>query len=80
MTKLRIVSWNCCMSFRKKYAAIVKEYNPDILVIPECENPAIERTATEYKNYKEFAVKLSMDTRKERSERSWHLCKAGNHS
>ena len=56
MTKLRIVSWNCCMSFRKKYAAIVNEYDTDILVIPECENPAIERTATEYKNYKEFAV------------------------
>lgn len=55
MTKLRIVSWNCEMNFRKKYAAIVKEYDPDILVIPECENPA-HKPEAEYKKYKEFAV------------------------
>ena len=61
MTKLRIVSWNCDRKFRKKYAAIVKEYDPDILVIPECENPAqnfdtAPKTAAEYKPYKEFAA------------------------
>ena len=34
---MRIISWNCNMAFRKKNAAILK-YNPDILIISECEN------------------------------------------
>ena len=34
---MRIIAWNCNMSFRKKNAAILK-YNPDILIISECEN------------------------------------------
>ncbi|HTD99112.1 MAG TPA: endonuclease/exonuclease/phosphatase family protein [Mucilaginibacter sp.] len=35
---MRIITWNCNMAFRKKAERIL-EYDPDILVIPECENP-----------------------------------------
>ena len=35
---LRIITWNCNMAFRKK-AAHVLSYQPDILVVPECEHP-----------------------------------------
>jgi exonuclease III len=35
---MRIVVWNCNMAFRKK-AGLILEYDPDILIIPECENP-----------------------------------------
>ncbi|MBS1530556.1 MAG: endonuclease/exonuclease/phosphatase family protein [Bacteroidetes bacterium] len=35
---MRIIAWNCNMAFRKK-AELLLEYNPDILVISECENP-----------------------------------------
>lgn len=34
---MKIITWNCNMAFRKK-ASSVLEMNPDILVIPECEN------------------------------------------
>ena len=35
---MRIIVWNCNMAFRRK-AELILEYNPDILIIPECENP-----------------------------------------
>jgi exonuclease III len=35
---MKIVTWNCNMAFRKK-AELILKYNPDILVIPECEHP-----------------------------------------
>lgn len=35
---MRIITWNCNMAFRKK-AAMILEYKPDILVVPECEHP-----------------------------------------
>ena len=35
---MRIITWNCNMAFRKK-AELVLKYQPDILVIPECESP-----------------------------------------
>ncbi|MEP7264771.1 MAG: endonuclease/exonuclease/phosphatase family protein [Bacteroidota bacterium] len=35
---MKIITWNCNMAFRKKAAAIL-HLKPDILVIPECENP-----------------------------------------
>ena len=35
---LRIITWNCNMAFRKKAEAVLK-LKPDILVIPECEQP-----------------------------------------
>jgi len=33
---MRIVSWNCHYGFDKKKPETIKEYNADILVIPEC--------------------------------------------
>jgi exonuclease III len=35
---MKIITWNCAMSFRTKADLILAE-NPDILIIPECENP-----------------------------------------
>lgn len=35
---MTIISWNCNMAFRKKAAFILK-YQPDIIVVPECEQP-----------------------------------------
>ena len=34
----KIITWNCNMAFRKK-AGLILSYQPDILVIPECEHP-----------------------------------------
>lgn len=34
----KIITWNCNMAFRKK-AAFILQYQPDILIIPECEHP-----------------------------------------
>jgi exodeoxyribonuclease III len=34
---MKIITWNCNMAFRKK-AHLVLNYQPDILVIPECEH------------------------------------------
>lgn len=34
---MRIITWNCNMAFRKK-VALLQKYDPDILVIPECEH------------------------------------------
>jgi exonuclease III len=36
---LRVIAWNCARAFREK-AAKVLALKPDILVVPECENPA----------------------------------------
>lgn len=33
-----VITWNSNMAFRRKYKKILY-YNPDLLVIPECENP-----------------------------------------
>jgi exonuclease III len=35
---MKIVTWNCNMAFRRKAEAIIQE-RPDILVVPECEDP-----------------------------------------
>jgi len=35
---MKIITWNCNMAFRKKADAILA-YQPDILIIPECEHP-----------------------------------------
>lgn len=42
---MRIITWNCNMAFRNK-AHLLLEYNPDILVISECENPALKFPAS----------------------------------
>lgn len=36
---MRLITWNCNMAFRKKAASVLR-YQPDILVIPECEHPS----------------------------------------
>jgi len=35
---MKIITWNCNMAFRKKADSILA-YQPDILIIPECEHP-----------------------------------------
>jgi exodeoxyribonuclease-3 len=35
---MKIITWNCNMAFRKK-ANLILAYQPDIVVIPECEHP-----------------------------------------
>ncbi|MGZ8553723.1 MAG: endonuclease/exonuclease/phosphatase family protein, partial [Chitinophagaceae bacterium] len=35
---MKIITWNCNMAFRKK-AGLILTYNPDILIVPECEHP-----------------------------------------
>jgi exodeoxyribonuclease III len=35
---MKIITWNCNMAFRKK-ADLLLKYQPDILIIPECEHP-----------------------------------------
>lgn len=37
---IKVVSWNCGGAFRKKFQFIERAFEPDILVIQECENPA----------------------------------------
>ena len=34
---MRIITWNCNMAFRKKYEQIL-HYEPDLLIVPECEH------------------------------------------
>ena len=34
---MKIITWNCNMAFRKKANNIISK-NPDILIVPECEN------------------------------------------
>lgn len=35
---MKVITWNCNMAFRKK-ASLVLSYEPDLLIIPECEHP-----------------------------------------
>lgn len=43
---MKIISWNCNGAFRKKYHAL-DEYDADLLIIQECENPAESTKAYE---------------------------------
>ena len=48
--QVKIITWNCGGAFRKKYEAIEKAYEPDVLVVQECEDPAQSTLA-----YREWA-------------------------
>jgi len=50
---MKIITWNCNMAFRKKWPAILK-YNPDILVLQECEHPSKYKPAQKILNYNQF--------------------------
>lgn len=45
---MKILTWNCNGAYRKKYH-FIKDINPDIQVIQECENP--KYSTKEYKNW-----------------------------
>ena len=47
---MKIVSWNCLMDFRTK-RKYLSQFNADIYVIPECEDP----NQSDNKKYKKFA-------------------------
>lgn len=34
---MKLVTWNCNMAFRKKSNILIEKYNPDIILIQECE-------------------------------------------
>ena len=46
---MKIISWNCQGAFRKKFE-FISEFNADVIVIQECENP-IESKDKKYKNW-----------------------------
>jgi exonuclease III len=50
---MKIVTWNCNGAFRKKFKAIA-EFDADIYVIQECENPALVNE----KNFIDWAKKF----------------------
>ena len=45
---MKIITWNCNGAFRKKYQ-VLDHFDPDILVIQECEDPA--RSNSEYEGW-----------------------------
>ncbi|MGQ2107638.1 hypothetical protein ACT4R0_07680 [Ornithobacterium rhinotracheale] len=47
---MKIISWNCNGAFRKKFSSLT-EFDADIMVIQECENPTTTKDAA----YKEFS-------------------------
>lgn len=46
----RIATWNCNMAFREKKDKILR-YDPDILVIQECENPSVNGNWEEFTDW-----------------------------
>lgn len=45
-----LVTWNCNMAFRRKQDRIL-QYDPDLLVIQECENPATKGDWSEFSDW-----------------------------
>jgi exonuclease III len=50
---MKIITWNCNMAFRKK-ANLLFRYEPDILIIPECEHPGRLVFPVNTPNYKDI--------------------------
>ncbi|MGM0471120.1 MAG: endonuclease/exonuclease/phosphatase family protein [Bacillota bacterium] len=48
---MRLLTWNCNMAFRNKKEQVLK-YNPDILIIQECENPDYKGNWNEFSNWR----------------------------
>ncbi len=48
---LKVITWNCNRAFRNK-AKFIKDFKPDILVVPECEHP--DKFKLEDRVYNEF--------------------------
>lgn len=48
---MKIVSWNCHYGFDEKKLETIKEYNADILVIPECREKDMEGSGYDKNNY-----------------------------
>ncbi len=46
---MKLVTWNCSGAFRTKCNVIENEYQPDILVVQECEDPA--RSTRAYRDW-----------------------------
>lgn len=46
-----LVTWNCNMAFREKCSQIV-EHDPDVLVIQECESPAVAGDWSEFSDWR----------------------------
>lgn len=41
---IKVATWNCGGAFRKKYELLERAFNPDVMVIQECENPESSTT------------------------------------
>ncbi len=54
LNRMKIVTWNCAGAFRRKFAALA-HFDADILVIQECEDPAIMRRGAIAADYRDFA-------------------------
>ncbi|HJJ47363.1 MAG TPA: hypothetical protein O0X39_00010 [Methanocorpusculum sp.] len=50
---MRIITWNCNGHFADNYLTLIRRYNPDLLIITECENPLTSKDKT----YRDFAGK-----------------------
>lgn len=47
---MRIATWNCNMAFRRKKERLLT-YDPDVLVVQECENPGRKGTWNEFSDW-----------------------------
>lgn len=47
---MKIITWNCNMAFRKKKENVLA-YDPDIIIIQECENPRRKGSWDEFTDY-----------------------------
>lgn len=53
MIIMTIITWNCNMAFRKKWPRIVS-FQPDLLIIQECEQESKYKASQRIPNYNEF--------------------------